>query len=263
MNLKFKNHPLGIIALYFIMMLIGLLIGMVLFALIGKAIYDLPFNQFITLASMTTQEIANLSDIEIKAYYFMNAYMNFFQYLLIAIAFIVYSKDYLIEDFVTTKKDNKRFWIMLIAGLIAVILMFLNSILANFIVSKLSDGSQITSSNQNIIEMMIKNGQAPIVFISVVFLAPFVEEMVFRKAIFKICDRFKPAIQILISSLIFALPHMLSGEQSITIWFVLFISYSISGALLGLIYYYSKKNIYTTMFAHMINNIVSFILVFI
>lgn len=258
---KLMRQPLGIIIVYFLVMIIAMLLGMVIFALIGSAIYDLSFSRLLNLVSTTPDILNTLPEVEQDAYYFMNAYLNFFDYVLIALTFIIFGSFYFTEDFKKIKQNKKVFLVSLLLGLVVVGLLFGNSMLANYLVS-LVDTNTSSSVNQNLLVNMILNGQAPIVFITVLIFAPIVEEMVFRKAIFNLLKNIHPALRIILAGMIFAIPHMLSAESSVLVWFIYFASYSISGILLGLVYHFSKENIYASIITHALNNLLSFVLLF-
>jgi membrane protease YdiL (CAAX protease family) len=56
---------------------------------------------------------------------------------------------------------------------------------------------------------------------------------------------------------------MLTTSTSFGTWVLISIPYLIDGALLAAIYHLSKKNVYASIAAHMLNNLVAVILVFI
>ncbi len=99
-------------------------------------------------------------------------------------------------------------------------------------------------------------------FVAVVICAPIVEELVYRKAIFSFLDKKPIAVAYIVSIILFTLPHMLTTSfQQPLQWFLISIPYLISALMLCVIYHVSGKNIYASWFTHMINNLVSFILI--
>ena len=114
------------------------------------------------------------------------------------------------------------------------------------------------SDNQDTIVNYIKYGNALISFFAVVICAPLVEELIYRYSIFSLFNN--RIISYIVSILFFMLPHMLSTTSDILTWFLLAIPYLISGFMLAYIYD-SSKNIYASVIAHMLNNLMSFIVI--
>lgn len=256
-----RKQSVGIILIYLAGIFLAMLIGYIIFGLIGAAIYNLELGRIIEIVSTKQEEVWLLEKNEQDVYYFMNSYLNFFQYFIIAIGLAYYARPSLKYDFHALKRDSKRMYIMACVAVVAVALLYGISALFEYFVKLLSDNNQSISANQNMIVDMIKNGHGVIVFITVFFLAPLVEEFVYRKAIFGILSRFPRILPIIVSSLIFALPHMLSQTGSAAIWIVLFTSYFLSGLVLALIYHFSNKNIYISILCHALNNLLAFLLI--
>ncbi|MDE7161302.1 MAG: CPBP family intramembrane metalloprotease, partial [Anaeroplasmataceae bacterium] len=121
------------------------------------------------------------------------------------------------------------------------------------------------SANQSSIEVLIKNGGGVWMFFAVVIFAPIVEELIYRKAIFEYLKKFPIALSYVVSILLFTFPHMITTfmEESYTVSekFLLCIPYLLSGLSLCITYHLCKKNIYASWFFHLVNNLISFILV--
>jgi membrane protease YdiL (CAAX protease family) len=129
------------------------------------------------------------------------------------------------------------------------------------------------ASNQDAINSMF-NTSIPnliILFIVIVIMAPILEELVFRKAIFK---QFKNKyLALIVSSLAFGMLHVISsallvfinitnGEATFfdfVLELIYVIPYSLMGFALGIAYIKSNKNIASSMFAHFLNNLISYI----
>ena len=129
------------------------------------------------------------------------------------------------------------------------------------------------ASNQDAINSMF-NTSIPnliILFIVIVIMAPILEELVFRKAIFK---QFKNKyLALIVSSLAFGMLHVISsallvfinitnGEAAFfdfVLELIYVIPYSLMGFALGIAYIKSNKNIVSSMFAHFLNNLISYI----
>lgn len=87
-------------------------------------------------------------------------------------------------------------------------------------------------------------------FISIVLVAPFFEEILFRGVILKeLAKRYSISKAIIVSSLLFALIHM-NPHQGVLAFF--------SGIVLGVIYY-KTKSLVLSIFAHSLNNLFSVI----
>lgn len=97
-----------------------------------------------------------------------------------------------------------------------------------------------------------KNG-IMVIFISVGFVAPIIEEIIFRGIILEgLLKNYSEKKAIIISALLFGIVHM-------NIW--QFIVASLFGLILG--YWYSKtKSIFICIFAHIINNVIPIISVY-
>ena len=129
-----------------------------------------------------------------------------------------------------------------------------------------------TASNQEAINSMFDQPWWGLIllFIVIVILAPIIEELVFRKAIFTVIKNKNLALAV--SSLVFGALHCVStaiivlqtcfqGEASyldFIIELIYILPYSLMGLGLGLCYIKGNRNIGTSIFAHMLNNGISF-----
>ena len=158
--------------------------------------------------------------------------------------FFVYRKS-IKEDF---KKFIKNFGnitnIAIKYWLIGLAIMATSNILINKFTSL---GS---STNQQAVNNIISS--APIMaFIITTFIAPFVEEIIFRKT-FK--DAIKSKIPfILTSGIFFGTIHILSSITTSLFGLLYIIPYAALGICLSIIYY-KTDNIFSTIFIHMIHN---------
>ena len=105
-----------------------------------------------------------------------------------------------------------------------------------------------TSRNEEIVQSMI-NTSPLLMFINACLLAPFIEEMVFRKG-FKDCFTNK-YLFIILSSLSFGLLHVVSADSLGT--FLFFIPYSLLGSSLAYMDYKSDSVIPSIIF-HTLHN---------
>lgn len=127
------------------------------------------------------------------------------------------------------------------------------------ILSTLFNYEMTTSLNQAAIEEMMLSSSGLLMIIPVVFFAPVVEELVFRKAIFSLFKNEYMAL--LISSLLFGLIHV-SSEASLAAFVVNGVTYIVSGVALGYVYIKNKHNIWASIFVHAFSNAVSVIMIF-
>lgn len=237
---------------YIILIFIGSLFISIIFALmIGKA------------KGLDTTLISNsyFSDIEVsdeinQVKLVASCYGNFTSYGLALIAIIIWMRNDFIEDF-KSLQENKKFFGFYIP--IAAVLFAIIAIVLDLVFTKICGESNNQSS---IIEMIHSNGAVPIV-ISTILFAPIVEEMIYRKAIFSVMKGYPVWIPYLTSSFLFALPHMLStsiSQVGFGIWILELVPYLACGALLCLVYHKGKFNIYASIAAHMLNNILAVIM---
>lgn len=171
-----------------------------------------------------------------------------FIFQLLAIYF--FAKTYKEKDFNITKIENhmslktfgKYALISLGASGISALWFFLVEFLSNYF-------PFIKNSLESFINhISIFSGQPILVFISVVILAPIVEELIFRGIIFNEAAKYKGgAFPIIVSALLFSLAHM----QPIQIVYTF-----IGGLILGFVY--SKTHsLPIVMFLHMLNNLLT------
>lgn len=115
--------------------------------------------------------------------------------------------------------------------------------------------TDLSSVNQEAVEKSV-NAIPWLGFFSVVIVAPIVEEMVFRKAIFDLNSN--KLVAIAISSFVFGLIHILSsiGEPQ-NMWFTL--TYILIGAVLSTLYYKTDEQLVYSTGVHMTINLVAYI----
>ncbi len=116
-------------------------------------------------------------------------------------------------------------------------------------------GLDITSANQEAIIAMANAGinTRMALLIAGGFLAPFVEELVFRKGFIDLFSRRIGMIGgIVSSSLLFGFLHVLLDLGRL----YMILPYAFSGVVLGFIYFFSNKNIYVPIFVHASYNLI-------
>lgn len=145
--------------------------------------------------------------------------------------------------------------------LIGVLILYSSNILSGFITlafKALTKDNTITSLNQFSLIDQLGSKFAILAIVNIVIFAPIVEELVFRKAAFSL---FKNKwVALVISSLVFGLIHV-TGEQTALALLVNLIIYSLSGVALGYIYIKNDENIWIPIYVHLINNLISSILI--
>lgn len=205
---------------------------------------------------VTTDDFEKLTDIQLRNYAMINSIANFTIYLFLTIFVCFYMRDLIKLDFEKFNNEWQKYLGLLVIFTIG---FYSISFLIEYIISLfVSD----TSSNQESIIIMIKNGGAFFVFLNVVLFAPIVEELIYRKIIFSLLERKPIYLSYIVSSFTFALPHMFSTKTNIIDWFLLLIPYLSSALLLCTAYHLSKKNIFITIGIHLINNLIAFIIIY-
>lgn len=160
---------------------------------------------------------------------------------------------YLKQQLIFTKNNFLQFIKIVIFGLLG---LFAAVMLATILMDILgvTEGSENQETLNRLIDAALFDRVALIIF-SVLF-APFVEEIVFRGAIYGFVEKKSAPLAVIVSGLSFGLIHVLSGD------FVQIIIYGGLGLVLAYIYYLSKKNIITVITIHMLYNLVVTILLF-
>lgn len=209
----------------------------------------------ISLIDLVSKTPDLVNEADLSMYYNINTYTNLICYLFSFLFVCLYMRHHLISDYNVAKQKPL---IYILVGIGSAIIFYGVSLLVSIFI----DSMVGVSENQSLIEGMILNGGAIPVFFAVVIFAPIVEELIYRKAIFHFFKNKHIIVSYIVSSVIFALPHMISTPiENITDWLLMCIPYLVSAILLCLIYHLSKKNIYVVWIVHMINNLVSFILI--
>lgn len=171
-------------------------------------------------------------------------YLIFYEVLLTLIIVYIYRKNFIpnfkdfIKNNVTYFKKYIKYWFLML-GLM---------ILSNLIVTMFTT-TNVSENQQSIVDLV---GQAPIyTFIITVFIAPILEELVFRLSFRKMFAH-TDILFIFFSGLFFGSMHVISSFESL-VDLLFIIPYSIPGFIFA--YLYSKsKNICVPMSLHFIHN---------
>lgn len=259
-----KPNPWAAIICYVLMLFI--VAGFITMFLAGFASknYGIDFDellQFISKSEFTEEEFTyfiNNKPNLVKASAISQGWGNFFGYLISTVLVMFFLRDALKNDFLDLKERRKfHLWYIPLTMVGAYIISLIVEFLVGLVASE--------SANQFTIEMILRHGGLlPMIFATVIF-APIVEELIYRKAIFKICnanDKKGIILSYVISILLFTLPHVITtNRDNFGIWLLQCVPYALSGFLLCFIYHKSNYNIYTSIAAHMFNNLVAVIMV--
>lgn len=185
----------------------------------------------------------------------INLFMNVVLYILLFSALIPMSLNKLKDDWTQSRNDTASMARYIIIG---VIVMYAFSFFASLISMLISNQA---STNQEGINTLLSSSKYSywIMLPIIGFIAPICEELVFRHSIFKICKN--DTISIIVSSALFCLIHMTHQEGSARDFIAVALGYLAAGFSFSFIYIYSKKNIWITIICHMINNIISLLLI--
>lgn len=185
------------------------------------------------------------------------AYLNLIADTLFAVIVIWIFKDSLIEqmkDFLKDKKEN-----LLYGCVIGFAMLFGASIIGGLISILL--GAKTDSQNQILIESLA-NAHPIIIVVTSVILAPIVEELLFRGTLFGWLYELHPIVAHVLSAFLFGFLHIMDSVLSGNIqeWIQIF-AYLFMGGVLSFLYE-KRNNIYVPILSHMMNNLVSMLLIF-
>ena len=169
--------------------------------------------------------------------------------VLIFIFYFFYKKD-LITDFKKFKNDDKRKKVFdsILLWIIGLIIMFASTWIASLL------GIDESSNNLAVKNMFTSN---PILAgITVIFLTPIIEEIVFRLSFRKVIPN--GILFVIISGLVFGSLHILSITNINELFFL--IPYCSLGIILSYIYY-KGDSIYYTFIIHILHNLLIALLV--
>jgi membrane protease YdiL (CAAX protease family) len=192
----------------------------------------------------------------------VNSLINFTAYAVIFVLVLLIGKVDIKEDFneINTIRKKENITSKIVLGILT---LYLVSFVLNIFVLSLTESLNIeinNSVNQEAIDSLLSSfWPAFFMILSATLIGPFVEEMVFRKAIFGIFKN--PIVSIIVSSLLFGLIHVTS-EPTVLLMFIQGISYVGLGAALGYLYQKHKYNIFYVYLIHAGYNLVSFLLTF-
>ncbi len=221
------------------------------YMLIGPIIFLIPL--FILLKAYDSNFAFSLSYFQSKEFFFASLVADAASKLILISFFVVYLFSELKKNYLDFLKNIPKYILYIIVG---VVLMIVILIILNYIYRIL--GIEGESNNQAILIEATNSSIRPIMLFSIVFAAPFVEEIIFRKLLFDFIEKtLKLSIwwAFGISTFVFAAIHVISDINS----YVFIFQYLVLAAVISLSYVLSKKNIIVPMGIHFINNLISFL----
>ena len=187
-----------------------------------------------------------------------NSYLSIVQLLfgvpLIGLAIFVLWDD-LKRDFIDLKNNFVKHRTTIIVGIVGCLVL-------TTVVSEIYYLLGITgeSDNQEIINNVLLGPAWWPMVISVVFVAPFIEEILFRKLLCGVCTetcKLSKWVAIAVSTVIFALIHVADIENLIFIFQYLPLAFVITYS------YFHSENIFVPIGIHFLNNLASVVLLYI
>ncbi len=241
------------VIIYFLLFLI---LGSVFILLSAYIVSNAKGLDSTTLISYLVKSTEDISKEYNDAKILVNSIGNLTIYVLAMFFICFYLRDEIKNDFLNILNNKKFFLIYIpIAGILFCGLAFgIDKI--NLLIPE--------SQNQSSIVEMIKGPLGVPIILSTILIAPFIEELIFRKCVFYFFKSFNPVVAFSISTITFTLMHMVSTTNvNVGIWFLMCVPYLLDTLLLCFSYYFGKKNVYASWFGHMLNNLLAVILIFI
>ncbi len=131
--------------------------------------------------------------------------------------------------------------------------------LISYFLSKFVTKYAGSSLNEEVLESVFSFKKYGIIMLLVTSICgPIVEEIVYRKSIFNILCNKPKWVPILVSTIVFALIHLISTtDVSAKSMILIAIPYFVSSFILALSYEYSGRNIWVTISMHFVNNFIT------
>jgi len=251
----FKPNKFVPILIYILFFFVLSILITYLCAYIYSNATGVSFEEIKNSYTLRSDEFHSLAPDILKANAVTQGYSNFLIYFLALGLIIIFTRDVFKLDLIKIK-DKKKFYAWFIP--VSTVSFVLICYLVDFLCNKAVDSSE----NQLQIENILKNGGALPMIITTIFLAPLLEELIFRKCIFSLCGKDRIVLAYIASIVLFVLPHMLSTKADIEIWIIQCIPYVVAASLFAVIYHLSGFNFYVTLLAHIANNVLAIILVY-
>jgi hypothetical protein len=163
--------------------------------------------------------------------------------ILLAILMLIFLWKDLVKNWSNFKKELKSNLLTILFGFIIIYLLNIAMVMIYDLF-----GITGTSENQEMILNSLQSSTGIFMILTVMLLAPFVEEILFRKLLYGVVEekfRLKPIIAVLISAIIFSALHAVD---------IFFFQYITMALVLCGTYALSKNNIFVPMGIHFLNN---------
>lgn len=253
----FSPNKIVAIVIYVVMIMAAAgVITLILGVIIGKS---RGLDTQILLESFTALDLTIYEEPYLRANAIAQGWGNLLGYLIATVGVVFYMRDDVVTDFKDLIGENKKKYaisIPIYAVCFLLITLAIDSLVALI-------GAEESTNQQTIENILSNGGMFPMLF-ATVFFAPVVEELIYRKAIFSLTKPYGNLTSYLLSIVLFTLPHMLSSDMSnFGMWLLQCVPYATAGGLLCYIYHKSNYNVYASIGAHMLNNLIACVLVFI
>ncbi len=188
--------------------------------------------------------------------------LNLLWYLGLTIALFSIARIYLFDNqWGYFKSDKARSLGFIAVGFFAILLV--NGVIG---LTMEQLGYEVNPENQAALESLLEGG--PIAIISLIlfagFLAPIVEEIVFRKGLWDVFEKPLGFIgAIILNSFFFGFIHIIADISLDSMQLLNIVPYFGMGLVISLIYYYSGKIIFVPIFVHMAYNMFALIAMFV
>lgn len=217
----------------------------------------IPTYMFITPIFVEAGLYFFIKHFHMLDYYTINILLNFFSTLISMLFAVILFKDFLIENIKKFKENmfNNIVW----SATAGIGIMYLISYIANIIIT-LVLGNSDTASNQLLFESLMEKN---LIFMAIqaVLFAPIVEELIFRGLIFRSIRGYNKYLAHFISAFLFGFIHIYQGLLAGDFTQLLYLlSYGGMGFAFSLAYE-KKKTICVPMIVHLLNNLISIIVI--
>lgn len=254
------KRPLFCIISYFVIFFVFSEVLALVFQILYLGFNEIPYEMIDQTSEMFNSNVYNemVSDL--------NILLQAVIYGLAATVTLIFGLRWIIKDLKSFKGKYIGYAFMGFG------LVYAGSMAGSMILSIIGINGE--ASNQEAIESMMSGVPNLLIMgIITIVLAPIVEELVFRKSIFKLFKRRK-YLALVVSSLAFGALHVISSALVVLLLMLtkeatyadfineiaFIIPYSLMGVGIGYAYIKSNQNIITAIIAHALNNALSFVL---
>ncbi len=266
-NAPYKKKYIISIILYFLIFYVFSTIVQLVYTGIWLNAHGLT-SDFLLTADQKSELYLNYSNDTL-------AFTNTLTYVVAITVIIIILIPVIKKDLIDFKNDSAFYlkWFGIGVGL-----LYLSSIVASILIFILTlpFGGGSEAENQVIIENLLLSGgwRSIGMGITAVFLAPILEELIFRKCLFGLFKK-NTYLTVTISAIIFASIHVVPACLSIILEmgpntminlfleFINIISYLAMAFALAFTYHKAKCNMVPTILVHLTNNLISLLMIFV